>query len=97
MEDVLEVYTRPYDKKRPQVCLDEASKQLVAEISQPIPAAPGQVERFDYEYECNGTANLFMLCEPLAGKRHVTVTDRRTKADFATIIKQLVDELYPKS
>jgi transposase len=95
MEDVLEVYTRLYDKKKPQVCLDEASKQLVKEIRQPIPLTSGQPERFDYEYERNGTANLFMLFEPLAGKRHVTVTDRRTKIDFAEVIRQLVDELYP--
>jgi hypothetical protein len=95
MEDVLEVYPRLYDKKKPQVCLDEASKQLVKEIRQPIPLTSGQPERFDYEYEGNGTANLFMLFEPLAGKGHVTVTDRRTKIDFAEVIRQLVDELYP--
>jgi uncharacterized small protein (DUF1192 family) len=97
MEDVLEVYTRPYDEKKPQVCLDEASKQLVAEVTSPIAAAPGQVERFDYEYERKGTANIFMLFEPLAGKRDVPVTDRRTKVDFAAVIKHLVDDLYPEA
>jgi hypothetical protein len=97
MEDVLEVYTRPYDAKRPQVCLDEASKQLVAETRVPLPVAPGQPARVDYEYERRGTANLFMLFEPLAGKRRVKVTERRTAADFAWVIKELVDELYPEA
>src|SRR5436305_1542987 len=97
MEDVLAVYTRRYDEKNPQVCLDEASKQLVKEIRQPIAPTRGQAERFDYEYERNGTANLFMLFEPLAGKRYVTVTERRTKVDFAEVIRQLVDVLYPKA
>lgn len=95
MEDVLEVYTRPYDPKRPQVCLDEASKQLVAQTRTPLPLAPGQAARQDYEYERCGTANLFMLFEPLAGKRRVKVTQRRTAADFARVIKELVDEVYP--
>jgi hypothetical protein len=95
MEDVLEVYTRPYDPKRPQVCLDEASKQLVAQTRTPLPLAPGQAAREDYEYERCGTANLFMLFEPLAGKRHVKVSARRTAADFAAVIKELVDEVYP--
>ena len=83
MEDVLEVYTRPYDPRRPQVCLDETSKQLVAETREPIPAAPGQSARVDYEYERKGTANLFMVFEPLAGQRQVKVTERRTAIDFA--------------
>lgn len=94
MEDVLEVYTRPYDPKRPQVCLDEASKQLVAQTRTPLPVLPGQPAREDYEYERRGTANLFMLFEPLAGKRRVKVTQRRTAADFARVIKELVDEVY---
>lgn len=89
MEDVLEVYTRPYDPKRPKVCLDECGKQLVAETRQPLPAEPGQVERYDYEYERCGTANLFMLFEPLAGYRHVKVTERRTAVDFAEVIRDL--------
>jgi DDE superfamily endonuclease len=97
MEDVLEVYTRPYDPQRPQVCLDETSKQLVAETRVPIPAAPGQPERIDYEYERQGTANLFMVFEPLAGQRRVKVTERRTAIDFAHVIQELVDEQYPQA
>lgn len=95
MEDVLEVYTRPYDPRRPQVCLDETSKQLVAETREPLPAAPGQPKRCDYEYERKGTANLFMVSEPLAGRRQVKVTERRTAVDFAHVIRELVDEQYP--
>ena len=77
MEDVLQVYTRPHDPKRPLVCLDETSKQLVKETRTPVPMKPGQVQRFDYEYERNGTANLFMLFAPLNGWRHIKVTKRR--------------------
>src|SRR6476660_3598755 len=95
MEDVLEVYHRPFDPKRPQVCLDEESKQLVDEAVQPIPAQPGQPERFDYEYVRNGTANLFMISEPLAGWRHVMVTERRTAKDFAEVVRWLVEEVHP--
>ena len=95
MEDVLEVYQRPYDPKRPQVCLDEASKQLIAETRLPVLAAPGRAAREDYEYVRNGTVNLFMMFEPLAGRRHVRMTDRRTKKDFAEAIKELSDERYP--
>jgi len=97
MEDVLEVYTRPYDPQRPQVCLDETSKQLVAETREPIPAAPGQPARVDYEYERQGTANLFMVFEPLAGQRQVKVTERRTAIDFAHVIQELVDVHYPQA
>ena len=97
MEDVLEVYSRPYDPARPQVCLDECSKQLVAETRRPLPAESGQAERYDYEYERRGTANLFMLSEPLAGKRHVKVTERRTAVDFAEVIRDLVDLHYPQA
>ena len=97
MEDVLEVYHRPYDEKNPVVCLDEASKQLVGEAVQPIPAHPGQPERFDYEYVRNGTANLFMLSEPLAGWRHVMVTDRRTAKDFAEVLQWLAEDVYPQA
>lgn len=97
MEDVLEVYTRPYDPRRPQVCLDETSKQLVAETREPILAAPGQPERVDYEYERKGTANLFMVFEPLVGQRRVKVTARRTAVDFAHVIQELVDEQYPQA
>jgi hypothetical protein len=91
MEDVLEVYQRPHDPQRPLVCLDEQSKQLIKETRTPISAAPGRPERVDYEYERNGTANLFMLFAPLEGWRHVTVTARRTKLDFAEVIRDLVD------
>ena len=95
MEDVLEVSTRPYDPRRPQVCLDETSKQLVAETRTPIPATPGQPERVDYEYERKGTANLFMVCEPLAGQRRVKVTERRTAVDFAHVLREMSDVQYP--
>ncbi len=95
MEDVLEVYQRPYDENRPVVCLDEQSKQLVKETRAPIPAKAGQPVREDYEYERNGTANLFMIFEPLVGWRHVKVTERRTKIDFAEVIKELIDQHYP--
>lgn len=97
MEDVLEVYQRPYDPRRPKVCLDECSKQLVAETRPPLPAEPGQVARYDYEYERRGTANLFMLFEPLTGQRHVKVTERRTAVDFAQVIRDLVDVHYPQA
>ena len=79
------------------MCFDEQSKQLIRETRTPIPASPGQPERVDYEYERNGTANLFMAFEPLAGRRRVKVTDRRTKIDFAQVIRELVDEQYPKA
>jgi transposase len=97
MEDVLEVYTRPYDPSRPQVCMDEKSKQLVDEVREPLAASPGRAARHDYEYERNGTANLFIVCEPLAGWRHLKVTDRRTKLDWAQCIKELVDVHYPEA
>ena len=97
MEDVLDVYHRPYDEKRPLVCLDEASKQLIGETVQPLPAEPGQPERFDYEYVRNGTANLFMVSEPLLGWRAVKVTDRRTAKDFAEVVRWLVEEVHPEA
>jgi hypothetical protein len=97
MEDVLEVYHRPYDPKRPVVCFDEASKQLVKETRLPILAAPGRPATTDYEYERNGTANLFMMFEPLGGQRHVEVTERRTTLDYAQAIKQLLEEGYPEA
>ena len=83
MEDVLDPYAEPYDPERPVVCFGETSKQLVAGKRRPIPANVGRPERFDYEYQRNGTRNLFMICEPLAGRRHVAVTGRRTMEDFA--------------
>ena len=95
MEDVLEVYTRPYDPTHPVVCLDEISKQLVAETRTPLPAEPGQPERVDYEYERCGTANLFMINEPLMGQREVTVTERRTAIDFAQVVHDLLEVRYP--
>jgi hypothetical protein len=91
MEDVLEVYRRPHDPKRPLVCLDEQSKQLIREVSPARPMKPGQPVRVDYEYERNGTANLFMVFAPLEGWRHVKVTDRRTAIDYAQLLKQVAD------
>jgi hypothetical protein len=94
MEDVLDVYHRPHDPKRPQVNLDEASKQLVGEIRAPLPARPGEPAKYDSEYVRNGTANLFVAFEPLAGWRHVAVTDTRTRIDWAWFVKELVDGRY---
>jgi DDE superfamily endonuclease len=95
MEDVLDVYERPYDPRFPQVCLDETSKQLVGETRTPIPASSGHPAREDYEYERNGVANLFLLTEPLRGWRQVIVTEQRTGVDFAYVIKDLIDVRYP--
>ena len=95
MEDVLEVYTRPRDPARPLVCLDETSKQLVAETRTPEPMRPGQPARHDYEYKRNGTTNLFMLFAPLEGWRHVAVTERRTAIDYAKILRDLSDIHFP--
>jgi len=97
MEDVLDVYKLPYDPRRPMVCFDERPKQLVGEMRKPIPAAPGKPSRYDYEYKRNGVANLFMMFEPLAGKRHIRVTDRRTKKDWAWRMLELVDKIYPQA
>jgi hypothetical protein len=97
MEDVLEVYKRPYDPQRPVVCLDETSKQLIGEVRTPVPAAPGQVAHYDCEYVRKGVANLFMIFEPLAGQRDVEVTDRRTKKDYAERLRYLSDEVYPQA
>jgi hypothetical protein len=97
MEDVLEVYHRPFDENRPLVCLDEASKQLIGEVVQPLPAEPGQPERFDYEYVRNGTANLFMISEPLLGWRAVQVTERRTATDYAEMLRWLAEEVHPEA
>jgi hypothetical protein len=87
----------PPDPDCPVVCLDETSKQLIAETRVPIPAKPGQPERYDYEYERNGTANLFMMFAPLEGWRHVEVTDRHAGVDYAQILKDLSDKHYPKA
>lgn len=97
MEDILEVYQRPYDPSRPLVCLDETSKQLTAETRVPIAAKPGQPGRHDYEYRRNGTANLFMMFAPLEGWRHVKVTDRHTAVDYAQVLKELSDTHFPGS
>ena len=97
MEDVLDVYHRPFDATRPLVCLDEASKQLIGETVQPLPPEPGQPERFDYEYVRNGTANLFMISEPLLGWRAVQVTERRTAKDFAEVVRWLAEEVHPEA
>ena len=97
MEDVLEVYQRPHDPERPLVCLDETSKQMVAETRAPIPAQPGQKARHDYEYERNGVANLFMIFAPLEGWRHVKVTDHHAAIDYAQVLKELSDTHFPSA
>jgi hypothetical protein len=95
MEDVLEVYKRPYDPKCPVVCLDETSKQLIGEVAPPVSAAPGQVAQYDYEYVRQGVANIFMIFEPLAGQREAQVTERRTRKDWAECLRHISDEMYP--
>lgn len=97
MEDVLDVYTQPYDPKRPQVCMDETSKQLLSEIREALPVQPRHPQRVDYEYQRVGVANLFMFFDPLAGKRFVQVTDQRTRKDWAHAMKTLSDEIYPQA
>src|SRR5271165_4499977 len=94
MEDVLEVYQRPHDPKRPLVCLDEQSKQLIREVSPAKRMKPGQLARIDYEYDRNGTANLFMVFAPLEGWRRVKVTDRRTAIDYAHLLKEISDDHF---
>lgn len=95
MEDVLDVYTRPLDPKRPLVCMDEMPKQLIGEVRPPLPAEPGSPERIDFEYVRNGVANIFCLCEPLLGTRDLQVTEHRTRQDWAKLIKDLVDVRHP--
>ena len=95
MEDVLDLYAEPYDPDRPVVCFDETSTQLLADTRPPIPVQPGQPRRQDYEYRRAGTRNIFLTCEPLAGWRHVAITERRTMEDFAHQMRWLVDEAYP--
>ena len=97
MEDVLDVYHKPYDPLRPQVCLDEASKQLISETRPSIPPQPGRVRRVDSEYHRNGTASVFMMTVPLEGKRHVRVREHRKRKDFAEVVRELCDELYPEA
>ncbi len=95
MEDVLDVYEMPYDPTYPTVCFDEAPKQLIGETRVPCPTKPGQAARYDYEYERNGTCNLFMFFEPLRAWRHVKITDRRTGNDWAYAMRDLVDVYFP--
>ena len=97
MEAVLAVYMRPYDERYPQVGMDEMSKQLISETRLPLPMQPGQPSCYDSEYERQGTCNLFVACEPLAGKRYLKVTEHRTKEDFAQFIRDLVDVYYPRA
>jgi hypothetical protein len=97
MEDVLDVYHRPFDERRPLVCIDEVPVQLVGEARTPLPARPGTPARYDYEYVRNGTANLFMVFQPLTGWRHVSVTDRRTAKDFAELLRWLVEDIHAEA
>ncbi len=97
MEDVLDVYQRPYDPRFPVICMDEASKQLIGEVRKPLPLKPGQPLRIDSEYERLGTCNLFMFCEPLRGWRYVRVTERRTKVDWAFALRDMLSEHYPNA
>ncbi len=95
MEDVLETYQKPRDPERPLVCLDETSKQLIIETRKPISAKPGQPARYDYEYQRNGVANLFMMFAPLEGWRHVEVTDCHAAVDYAKVLKDISDVHFP--
>jgi hypothetical protein len=97
MEDVLEVYARPFEERFPQVCLDEAAKQILSEVREPIEVKPGQPRRVDNEYKREGTCSLFMLFEPLAGKRKVLVRSQRTCLDYAEVIRYLCEEMYPSA
>jgi hypothetical protein len=97
MEDVLDLYEEPYDPRRPKVNFDETSKQLIGETRTPLPAEPGHPARYDYEYERNGTRNLFLLTEPQAGWRHIAITAHRTMQDFAHQMQWLVDGRYPEA
>jgi transposase len=97
MEDILSVSVRPYDKKKPHICMDEIHKQLVSEKRQPLPIQPGETACYDYEYERQGVRNMFIACEPLTGQRYVKVTERRTKRDWAEFIREIVDVEYPEA
>ena len=96
MEDILQVYQRPYDPQVPVICMDEASKPRISEVAIPLPTKPRQVKRVDYEYARQGVCNLFVLCEPLRGWRHVNLTQRRTKRDWALCIRELLEVHYPQ-
>jgi hypothetical protein len=97
MEDILDVYKRPYDEKRPLVCMDELNKQMIKENRYPLPAREGEVLKYDTEYERNGTCNIFLSFEPLKGKRKAKVTERHTKIDWAHFMKDLIDEEYSQA
>jgi transposase len=97
MEDVLDVYKRPYDPKCPLICMDEMPKQLLADLREPIAVGPGYSARSDYEYQRNGVADLFMLFEPLQGKRHIQVEKQRRRIEWAEVMKYLADEVYPEA
>ncbi len=97
MEDVLDVYARPYNARFPVICMDEASKQLVGEVRDPLPMRRGDPLRIDSEYVRLGTCNLFMFCEPLQGYRHVRVTERRTKVDWAYALRDFLTEFYAEA
>ena len=97
MEDVLDQYEQPYDPKRPLICFDEGLKQLIAETRPRIPAKPGRRERYDYEYKRNGVRNLHIFFEPLTGQRHIRITERRRRQEFAQCMRYLVDELHPEA
>lgn len=97
MEDVLDVYARPYDTNHPLICMDETNKQLLDDTREPLPMTPGQPVRIDHEYQREGVANLFMFLEPLTGQRHVRVTDRRTRRDWAIAMRELADVCYPNA
>lgn len=97
MEDVLDVYHRPYDPARPLICIDEQPVQLMSEVRRPLPARPGSPARYDYEYRREGVANLFLVSQPLIGWRHVRVTERRTAIDFAEVLRLLAEDFYPEA
>jgi len=97
MEEVLDVYTRPYDPQHPLICMDEMPRQLLAEVREPLAVAPGQPTKQDYEYQRNGIADLFMLFEPLQGKRYLCVTEQRRRVEWAQVMKHLADDLYPQA
>jgi hypothetical protein len=94
MEDVLDVYKRPYDPKRPLICMDEITRQMLSETREPLPAHAGSVERFDSEYKREGVADVFLFLEPLTGQRHLNVTEHRTRKDWAEEMRKLSDEWY---
>jgi DDE superfamily endonuclease len=97
MEDVLEVYKQPYDPQHPMVCIDEMPKQLLMDVQEPLPMLPDQPERTDYAYKRGGVADLFMLFEPLAGKRHIEIRDQRRRLEWAEVMRIVSDELYPEA